>query len=224
MKGNIKKLAVVVMVAAIAMFTVVAMASADDRDRDDQQKGIRGEYALSGLGTCLFSVAGFNSNYVPLTGYPSWAGSSMGTGIWTFKRDGTGTVQGTSFALTFPFPLPSIPSASAATKAFSFNFNYQVNDDDTITVDMVGPYTETTLTGSLTGWVYTTDTNHFFGYVSADRKTITLASGNVVQTFTRGTTPPTYTGTLPAAAVYAICNTERVLIQLDEMESKEKRH
>jgi hypothetical protein len=57
MKRSMKKLAVFVMIAAIAMFIGAATASAFDRD--DYPKAIRGQYASTGAGTCFTAICGF---------------------------------------------------------------------------------------------------------------------------------------------------------------------
>ncbi len=72
MKGNIKKLAVLVIIVAIAMFFVWAMASADDHKG---KKSIRGVYAGTGGGTCIIAPGGFNpTNLIPIfpPSYYSW--------------------------------------------------------------------------------------------------------------------------------------------------------
>ncbi len=201
MKGNINKLAVFLIIAVIAMFTVVAMASADDRDHRGW-KAIAGQYAMSGVGTCLTSAHGF-TKYVPDSGYPYWHASSMATGIWTFRRDGTGTVEGTAFGIN----LPGAPSVSAASQKFTFNFTYELTDDNTITAEMVGLYQGIYVTGPppIINCTVTTNTFHFFGYISADHKTITLPSGNEVQEYIS-----------PCFHVFNLCNLTRVLIRLDE--------
>jgi hypothetical protein len=193
MKGNIKKLAVFVIIAVIAPFIMVAMASA----HDDDWKAIHGEYAMTGGGNCIFST--------PIGS--SWHGSSLATGIWTFKRNGKGTLQqGTQFALTLPpSPIPTGPSSAE----FSFDFTYKVTDDGTITVDVVpGTFKGEYVTGPLAGvtFTYVTPTFSMVGMVSADYKTITLASGNDVQQINLSNN----------TTVFAICNLGRVLIRLGE--------
>lgn len=206
MKKNIKKLSVIVMIVVIATFTAVAMVLAYDQEWRD----IGGEYGMVASGTCLFSSGGFNANYTPIG--VSWAGSSMATAIWTFKRDGTGTVQGTQFGLTLPPANPGYSNPSAASAEFSFDFTYKVMDAGTITVDKVGLYNAKYHTGPLKDWTFTIPPpSHFFGNVSAGNKTITLASGNEAEEIT--ITNPLGTYSFP---VYSICNIGRVLIRLDE--------
>jgi hypothetical protein len=195
-----KKLAVFVVIGAIATFIAVAIASAGG-----DWKAIHGEYAMTGGGNCLFSPSGFNPNFTPIG--PSWHGSSLATGIWTFKRNGKGTMQqGTQLALTLP-PSPIPTGASSA--EFSFDFTYKVTDDGTITVDVVpGTFTGEFVTGPLAGvtFTYVTPTFSMLGMVSADHKTITLASGNDVQQINLSNN----------TTVFAICNLGRVLIRVDE--------
>jgi hypothetical protein len=212
MKRSMKKLTVLVMIATIAIFIAGATASA----HDDDWKALHGEYAMMGEGTCLFSLKGFNSNFTPIdpTHYPPWAGSSQATGIWIFEGNGKGTVRGTEFTLTLsPNPYPSAASAE-----FSFDFAYKVEDDGTITVDMLietfqGKY----LTGPSAGLTYKYETSppifRLFGMVSADRKTITLASGNDVQKISISN----------RITVFAICNLGRTLLRLGEVGNNPKK-
>jgi hypothetical protein len=197
MKGTIKKLGLLMIITVMAPFIMAAMASAHDHD----WKGIHGEYAMMSSGTCLLSPGGFNPNYTPIG--PSSGGSNIATGIWTFERNGKGTLrQGTQLSLTFP---PS-PSASASVAEFSFDFTYKVTDGGTITVDMVpGTFKAEYVTGPLAGVTFTYEFS-LFGMVSQDHKTITLASGNEIKqiNLSNGT------------SVYAICNMARVLIWLGE--------
>jgi len=60
MKGYIEKPAVLVIIAAIAMFMAVVMASADDHHWK-----IHGKYAVTGSGNNLVSTTGFDKNYNP---------------------------------------------------------------------------------------------------------------------------------------------------------------
>ena len=57
MKGNMKKLVLFVVIATIAIFTVVAMATAGD----NHQNAIRGQYAATGGGTCFLAHCGFDN-------------------------------------------------------------------------------------------------------------------------------------------------------------------
>jgi hypothetical protein len=215
MKKNIKKLAVFAMIAAIAMFTAVAMASADDHE----WKAIHGEYAMAGAGTCLVSTSAFLDDFYTsytVPGPPPFPASSysqglMVAGIFTFKRDGRGSVETKQLIQTFPpWPYPWAGSVN-----INFDFTYTVKDDGTITAAMMpGTFLATYVTGppSLVptppapAVTYTVDKLNFSGMVSADHKTILLGSGNEMMTvkLSNGET------------VYSICNTARVLTRLGE--------
>ena len=83
MKANIKKLAVFVIVTAIAMFVAVGTASAVFHH------SIQGEYAATTECTCLLAPLGFNSDLTPIN---NAAIISIGNrkAIFTFEKDGTG--------------------------------------------------------------------------------------------------------------------------------------
>ncbi len=210
MKGKIKKSALFVGIAAITICTAAAIASAADKEWNGV---IPGEYAMSATGTCLFSSLPFNPNFTANSESVSWAGSSMATGIWTFKRDGTGTVQGTQFGLTLPPANPGYSNPGAASADFWFEFTYEVADDGTISVDIEGLYNAKYITGPLKNWTFTIPPpGHFFGNFSADHKTITLASANEDQKITITNPPRTF-----SFDVYSICNIGRVLIRLSDL-------
>ena len=86
MKGNIKKLAVFVMIAAIAIFTVVAMASAGP----PFYRALRGQYAATGGGTAILAPLGFGSNLTPNGPPGAYMFQTFSIeGVYTFERDGT---------------------------------------------------------------------------------------------------------------------------------------
>ena len=58
MKGNIKRPALLVIIAAIAMLITVGMAWA-------KSKTIQGDYAFTGSGTNLIAILGFNDSLQP---------------------------------------------------------------------------------------------------------------------------------------------------------------
>jgi hypothetical protein len=219
MKGNIKKLVVFVMIAAIAMFTAAALASANDHEWN----AIHGEYTMVGVGTCLISPSAFDNYAVPSSAaVSSYASHDTFTGIWTFKRGGKGTAQVTQFKL-FPSPRPSSnPRPQAASLNIDFEFNYTVNDDGTITGAIVPEtYNSTCVTGLSAGPPPVTlkvDQLLFDGTFSEDHKTILLSSENEpmqVDAYRSGN----YLSTS-----YVICNTVRTLIRLGEIEHKGKGH
>jgi hypothetical protein len=135
MKGNIKKLAVLVIIAAIAMFTVAATASADEHHRN---KAIEGKYAYTTTGSCLVAVQGFNASLQPNGGAtgPWFTSTCTYDGVYTFNKDGTGSVTAILRAQTlYGQGLGAPPDAGSANA--SFNFNYTVTDSGKITFTMV---------------------------------------------------------------------------------------
>ncbi len=197
MKGNIKKLTVFGMIAVIAMFIMAATALADD-------KAIHGEYAATTSGSCVTTPFGFTNNLTP-NGPPAdvFSNSFTSQTIWTFKPDGTVTVQGAQTNLSLP---PNLPSASLVD--VSYQLTYHVTDDSTITTDLVpGTLLSKYVTGPLTGLTLTFDKESETGKVSENHKTITLGS------VTTDVAKLTFSNGL---VLYGICNFSRVLIRLGE--------
>ena len=201
MKGNIKKLAVFVMIPAIAMFMAVAMASAGNNNSK-----VTGEYAVTAGMSCLITPSGVNDNLTPVN--PTAVGSNSITlqGIATFNRNGTGSMESTGVFIIPPPARPPGPNANAF--HFSFTFTYDVADDDTITIDADENSFKVTLhTGPLTGKWFTFDTYSLSGIVSADQKTLTLGPPTTtINTLTFNTNPP------PPLKI--ICNGSYVLTRL----------
>jgi len=197
-----KKLAVVVMMIAIALFMAAPMASANDHDG----WGIHGEYAVIATGSCLHSTKGFQSiilpngtpAWTPNTGSTVWSAPVMAGGVYTFASDGTGTSLVTNNIMTLPPGDPLLanpPYVGSRQVPVPSTFIYQVAPDGVITV------TQQTLLGPLT----------FIGMISTDHKTLTLANTNQPQPYIA----------LPSAA---ICNVGRVLIRVDEPEGNNEHH
>ena len=206
MKGNIKRLAVLMIIAAIAMFIPVMTASADD-------KAIHGEYAVTAGMSCFIAPPqppGFNANFTPANPASVSSNSISFQGIFTFNHDGTGSFNSTGVLITpLPVPSPQLPRANAF--HFSFTFTYDVADDDTITIDADANSFQVTFdTGPLPpgGKGFTADQYVLSGMVSADHKTITLGSPTtLIQTCTFINTP---------IAFNMICNGSYVLTRLDQ--------
>ncbi len=180
---NVKNLAVFVVMAALAMFMAVGMASADNN------ANVTGEYAFSGRVSYILTPSGFNPSFVPNVASTVTSNSINCQGIFTFKRDGTGRFDSTGVLLALPpQPSPQVPHANAFT--WSFTFTYDVADDDTITLDAdENTFTVTFDTGT-TGpngmlSLFTADKYPLSGMVSADHKTMTLGSPTTfIQTLT----------------------------------------
>ena len=118
-----KKLAVVVMMIAIATFMAAAMASADDRAG---KKAIEGEYAFTGPGNCLVSTTGFDSNYAPNPGGQVFAVTQIWEGVYTFKRDGSGTITASHRSL-------DLPAGPIELANISWDFSYTMTDNERFT-------------------------------------------------------------------------------------------
>ncbi len=198
-----KKLAVVVMMTAIATFMATAIASAG---ADKGWDNIHGQYAVIATGACLHSTGGFdnvNPNpaappiWTPAAGSEVWGAPVMAYATYTFERDGTGASSVTNNIITLPPGDPilfanyqhfvgarQVPPALTPTP-----FTYKVAPDGVLTV-WQGPLTLT-------------------GMVSTNHKTLTLANGDQVQPYLQSATHPNSS---------AICNVGRVLIRVDEDE------
>ena len=187
MKGNIKKLTVLVVIVTIAMFISAAMASAGGKN---DWKAIHGEYAATSTVAC--------NTYI--------ADSTVGQGvmaqqsIYTFNGDGTGTVQGKTSGVTYS------PTPKEAFSVMSWDFTYAVADDGTMTMDAV-PGTGVWWNPE-NGAIYYTYTGGTFsdsGRFSVDHKTIILGTvepNDTVLTYFDG------------RVVHTKCNTSRVLIRV----------
>ncbi len=119
MKENSKKLTVFVIVAAITMFIAIPMASADSKINH----ALKGEYAFSGPGQCVVSPTGFGENYVPNDPAQVFAASQIWEGVYTFNRDGSGTIR--AFHRSF-----TLPGLGLETANISWDFTYEMTDKD----------------------------------------------------------------------------------------------
>jgi hypothetical protein len=204
MKGNTKKLAVFVIIAAIAIFIAAAVASADDH----KWKAFHGKYAGTTVGSCIIVLGDFDP--VKLTPTPIasnldyiFRNTFAQQAIWTFHADGTGTMQGTQVNLMF------VPvSAGASSVDISWQFTYDVTHEGGITTTMIpGTYKGEYTAGPSKGATYTQDTYSDSGMVSEDHKTITL--GSVTADIVTLTTSSNI-------SFKGICNWGRVLTRVDE--------
>jgi putative alpha-1,2-mannosidase len=191
-------------------------------------KRLKGEYAFTGSGSCLFAPgsdpgpgnptpgvalpnSGFNANLQPVVNATAFSSSRSIEGVRVFHPDGTGTVTGTNvFTTERPTPgptgYPSFPS-SAGSNTISASFTYTVNSDDTIVIQQVGPLTGTFLTGPRSGQTVSVDVMTLTGLISKDGNTLTLATvATTVETvtFSNGDVWP------------RICHRSQVLIKMDK--------
>jgi hypothetical protein len=183
MKGHSKKLIAFVIVAALALFMAVTMASAGDGNH--HRKFIAGEYGFTGGGNCISTPF---LNYAPTPTNPFnlidptkvSANSYHVNGLLTFKKDGTGTIDlystGTptgpsSFTLLYPWGV----TYGHAT----YPFTYTITDDGEFAFDAVEykfkQESLNPLTGDVLGAVCR-DNYKLKGWISADHKTIVVAT------------------------------------------------
>ena len=143
MKGNIKKLVVLVIITIIAPLTMAVMASAGPTF----PRALQGQYAVTSGGTSLIAPLGFDKNLIPTNAAQgAWIFSTVSNGgVYTFDRDGTGKAEIQSRGFTFPFTMPNPnpppptihipPSVGGATIVFSFHYTITDGGKITITAD-----------------------------------------------------------------------------------------
>jgi hypothetical protein len=202
-----KKLAVLMMIPALAMFMVPAMASANWY----YWWGIQGTWEMSASGSCLHSSMPYVPNLSPISptnpAPKNWwtapaesnvyAGVTVANGTWTFKADGKGTYSQRIYATILPggadsmngIPVPLevrvIPPLSVA-EPTPVEFTYEI-----------APSGDITVTETLSGIKH-------YGNISRDMNSMTLLTANNVQLF-------------GGNFLYTICNTARTLIKVQEM-------
>jgi hypothetical protein len=183
MNRNIRNWVVIVIITVIVPFMLAACATISP----SVSQGIQGQYASSGGGTSLIAPLGFEPNLRakgPPGAYMFQAFSV--DGVYTFKRDGTGSYKGVNHVVnlpfTFPNPNPPPPTISVPSSAGSSNviflFHYTVTEDRkiTITVDP-GTYSTKNKFGPSTGKTYHIDGQTGTGFITPDGKMIMLTGG-----------------------------------------------
>jgi len=128
MKGNSKKLAVLMIVAAFTLFMAVPITWADGLLWN---KAIQGKYAFSGAGACLIG-----GNVGPNT----WEG------VYIFNYDGTGSMDALNrYVDTTP------PSGTAGSAQVHWDFTYTVNGYKITFTYVPNSYVATYLNGPFKG-------------------------------------------------------------------------
>ena len=231
-----KKLALLVTMAALAMFMVAPMASAHGH----HWGGIHGTYAMTGTGNCLWTPSLYNglpNDFVAIpppsehpeymtdlmTGYradPTYSSHVSVQGLWEFRFDGTGTAQFTHFGVSAP-PIVNVPSTTfgvSGSMKYHFDFRYYFDDDGLITIEMVPDpniFQGYMTSGPKAGLQFTVDTFTFSGIISADHKTLTLTTKNEKQTYVNY--PKTAIAPFPGQELEkcsSVCNSGRILIRV----------
>jgi hypothetical protein len=176
MKGNSKKLAVFVMIAAITMFSAAAIAW-------DGNHLIQGDYAVTGFNNCLFGIGNFSEDagtfYLTDPPLQVQNGFSALEGILTFDGHGNGSYKGWIHsnwvgALTPPGP------EQASLAEVNIKFKYKVGEGGQITFTtqdcdyvLCGPVVGGTCQGSNTYFRIPP----YYGVISPDGMNINITLG-----------------------------------------------
>jgi hypothetical protein len=174
MKENSKKLTVFVIIAALAVFMVVATASA--RGLHPIHNAIKGKYAATGSSQCTTAFNGFQ-NLTPKDDYWS-VGTSTSIAIYTFNLDGSGSMEGINRIMALPGgftptqggPVPNDKPMGVVMDPYSYDFTYTVTDEGLITFTVV-PGTFKLPNG------FCADAIAKHGVISGDGKTIVIECG-----------------------------------------------
>jgi len=159
-----KKLALIVIVAALSMVPTVTLAA------DHGGIHFSGVYEMSASGSCLHSENGYtidsNGWYSANSGV-IYAGTTVSNGTWVFKQDGTGTYSYIMYATVTP-PVQENPCVIPGIRIFSSSHqdaNGNVVNEYTFTYDL-------TKSGDIT--ILTAEGDTLEGSISIDKKAITL--------------------------------------------------
>ncbi len=175
MRGNIKNLTLFVIVATIAMFIVVALASADPKD----DNALQGQYAFTGPGNCVVSPTGFGANYVPNPPGDVFAANQIWEGVYTFSRDGSGSIN----AVVRSFDLPGFGLGIAD---ITWEFKYSMTDKNRFQTWLApGTYDKVEWTagsncdsnGQNCATIYFDIEGTWEGVVASDGKSISITGG-----------------------------------------------
>jgi len=198
-----KKLAVLMMIPALAMFMAVAMASAEHNHRI----AIQGTYEMVSSGSCLHSSEMYlrnptNGRWTAPNDSKVYAGVTVSNGIWIFNHNGSGEYSQTIYATILPGGADSMPvTVGGVTTDVPVPLEVRVLASQT-PVDFtyeITPSGNITVTETVSGI-------KLYGSISIDKKAMTLLSANNVQDFGRN------------LFGYTICNFARTLIKVGEIE------
>jgi hypothetical protein len=171
MKDNTKKLAVVVMIIALAIFMAVAPAWA-------RGQHIQGEYAVVGSAQCAFgpqSIPIDEDSLLPEDGTPlSPSAVTFYNGTFNFSPNGSGSasLNGKGFN-SFP---PGAPVGGWVQK-LEFEFTYTVEDGEITFTTSPGTDTSTTIAGQGPPFPLHVSSGPQKGNISPDGKTLLIHCG-----------------------------------------------
>ena len=188
MNGNVRKLALLMVIVAPLLLSACATTS------PPAPQALQGQYVGGGTSTCLFAVCGFGADKVPLV--PSGPNGGWGSGAWsisdnshswvmTLEPDGTGTISESITSVTLNNTSPTVPWPSIGGSKDTQKITYTVAPDGTFTMKDV-PGTFKVEPGSGQPYVLTGFSN--IGHISPDGNVITLFDTGMPHTFV----PPLY--------------------------------
>jgi len=187
MKGNTKRLAVLVIITVMATFVLADTVTAES------PIDITGQYASTGGGTCFVAPFGFDGNLQPncIPGLnppvcPYQLFTFACEAVFTFGRDGTGHVKRTCPGVSHnpppPYEPPLLQLPFAVNSKDFMEFTYEIGRDGSITLTQVPGSFVGCFTSGPEAFVADVDVYHHEGHkyrgnVSPDGKTIILSSG-----------------------------------------------
>jgi hypothetical protein len=174
MNGNAKKLAVLVMIVALAIVLPVAMVSADDHAG---KKFLQGTYAVTGMNGVLLAPFGFDpQTFEPINGVAFPVGPQSWKGTYTFHKDGT--VDMDVIQAGVDPAIPSVPLTASSLHGTA-ELYYTLADRGKITFTVVhGTAKNTPLTGPPSNSVIYYDTNGSWdGVISPDGNSMQVTWG-----------------------------------------------
>jgi hypothetical protein len=184
-----KKIAFIMIIAALWMIPIIASA-------DDDWNDFQGTYRMVASGSCIHSQNGYydpdSRGWIIAKPGVVYAGTTVLDGVWVFNDNGTGTYSQTLHATVTPPPRVPPPAHGPPVEVAGGIRVFKANDAEfTYTID------EGVITVIDAGGL------ELKGSISIDWLHMTLVSADNVQNF--GVAPFWYT----------ICNTARTLIKID---------
>ncbi len=204
---------IVSIAAAVMIWPAVATAAPPQ---------LKGTYAFSGMGSCLYSGDQFISNasglhpvvwpgfstFPPGTGNGIFTSNFSVEGLRTFNGDGTGMVTGTSVEIVGP------PSLNPRVTVETFTANFTYTPDPNGGFDIV--QTQMTSKTASNGDIVSTDKVSFYGLAANNNAALTAASVTAnVETQTSVNfdfLTATQTGGEPIDVRYRVCARARSLV------------
>ena len=191
MKGNIKKLALVVIIAALPMLIAVVTAPA-------KGKTIQGSYAITGSCLCLMSISGFNDSLQPNGGVagPWFTSSASWEGVLSFNKNGTGSFTGSEYMTDVYGPGMNLPP-DAGSQNITWGFTYTMDNGNITFTYVTGSYEADFTSGpnappSPQSKGYVNIPQPWNGVISSDGKIIDMSWGVPIEfTADKANTTPT---------------------------------